>query len=80
MVIFNPKKNKAMNLVYENRKSPDQINPSDGFLKRWLMSNSKQTIAKYAELERSEFKKPINISSTFLEFKKLKTWSDFFFT
>ena len=60
-----------MNLVYENRKSPDQVNPNDGFLKRWLMSNSKPTIAKYAELERSEFKKPIKISSTSHKLKNL---------
>ena len=58
--------NKAMNLVYENRnKISDSSSKSEkeSVLKTWLMSNSSPTIKKFLELEKSNFKKPLNFSS-----------------
>ena len=55
-----------MNLVYENRnKINDSSSKSEkeSVLKTWLMSNSSPTIKKFLELEKSNFKKPLNFSS-----------------
>ena len=53
-----------MNLVYENRnKLGQQENEKESVLKSWLMANSPASIQKYLELEKSNFKKPLNFSS-----------------
>lgn len=55
-----------MNLVYENRNNLNQTvskNEKESVLKTWLMSNSSETIKKYLELEKSNFKKPLSFSS-----------------
>jgi len=53
---------KAMNLVYENRKSVNQPSKDDSVLKSWLMSNSAPTVQKYTELENNEFKKALTFT------------------
>jgi carbonic anhydrase len=65
---------KAMNLVYENRyellenksKAADVLKTTgkESVLKSWLMSNSSATVNKFAELEKSNFKMPLNFSIT----------------
>ena len=55
-----------MNLVYENRNKINDSSPKcekESVLKTWLMSNSSPTIKKFLELEKSNFKKPLNFSS-----------------
>jgi hypothetical protein len=63
-----------MNLVYENRNEIKSgiksKNEKESVLKTWLMSNSSETIKKYLELEKSNFKKPLNFSSRFKLFFK----------
>lgn len=54
---------KAMNLVYDNRKQEPKSNDSkDGVLKKWLMLNSQETIKRFTELEKYDFKKPVKIN------------------
>ena len=53
-----------MNLVYKNISQPAEKDPSESLLKTWLMSSSGPTIKKYLELEKSNFKKPLNFSIT----------------
>lgn len=53
---------KAMNLVYENRNNTESLDlEKDGVLKTWLLSNSHKTIPKFLELEKENFKKPLQI-------------------
>ena len=53
-----------MNLVYDNRKQVFNPNDSkDGVLKKWLLLNSQETIKRYEELEKYDFKKPVKINS-----------------
>lgn len=54
---------KAMNLVHDNRKKEFKLNDSkDGVLKKWLMLNSQETIKRFVELEKYDFKKPVKIN------------------
>ena len=54
-----------MNLVHDNRNRLNEKpkNEKQSVLKEWLMANSIPTIQKYAELEKSGFKKPLTFSS-----------------
>ncbi len=61
-----------MNLAYENRHEAinfDHERPktsNDSVLKTWILANSGKTVAKYLELEKSQFKKPLTFSRMFL--------------
>ena len=57
-----------MNLVHRNISQSAEENGSESLLKSWLMSNSEPTIKKFLELEKSNFKKPLNFSSKLLFF------------
>jgi len=53
-----------MNLVHDHKKEIfNPNNAKDGVLKKWLLANSQYTIAKFNELEKDNFKKPINLKS-----------------
>lgn len=53
-----------MNLVHDHRKEIyNPNNEKDGALKKWLLANSQYTIARFNDLEKDNFKKPINIKS-----------------
>ena len=57
-----------MNLVYDKMKSNDyDSKPKEkrGVLESWLMSNSGPSIAKYKELESSDFKKKLSFTSNY---------------
>ena len=54
---------KAMNLVYENRHQEKAAIKTDGVLKTWLLLNTTKTVAKFKQLEKDNFQKPIQISS-----------------
>lgn len=53
-----------MNLVHANRDSNEKSTlEKDGALKTWLMSNSQQTISKFLELEKNNFKSKLTFKS-----------------
>ena len=54
---------KAMNLVHDNRKNPEEAAKSSSVLKKWLMSNSTTTIEKFAKLESGDFKTKLKFNS-----------------
>ena len=56
---------KAMNMVYSLRNNVDNYRTkgeNKDYLKEWLIKNSKSTIEKYLEFERSDFKKPVKFT------------------
>lgn len=54
-----------MNLVHDNRNKLNEKpkNEKESVLKTWLLANSLPTIQKYAEVEKTDFKKPLTFSS-----------------
>lgn len=53
---------KAINLVYSLRNDLNNYkNGNNNLLKDWLMKNSITTVHKFLELERNDFKKPLQI-------------------
>ena len=53
-----------MNLVFQNRHQHDfDVNKSTSFLKDWVMVNTRQTLKRYFEAEKNNFKKPLKYST-----------------
>ena len=54
-----------MNLVFQNRHNYTQydVNRSKSFLKDWVMVNTRNSLKRYFEAEKDQFKKPLKYSS-----------------
>ncbi len=74
---FSPLANiKAMNLVFSSR---NDRTPSNSLLKNWVMMNTKNSLEKYYELEKENFKKPLKYSSLLILFYfEATSWQAFF--
>jgi hypothetical protein len=67
-----------MNLVHDNRKQEFKLNDSkDGVLKKWLMLNSQETIKRFVELEKYDFKKPVKINSIYIYINCVRIYQSF---